>query len=419
MSSLGRHTWLASIFALSAVLPATAFASLRKEGTWPADKAVSIAFDGKPSDGLSKLANEAGWSLVVSKAVAVDEHEVHIDVQNQPADAVLEALFTEGNVVATRNGSLVTITPGGALPPSSSPNGAPRAAAPVPTSRGEDRSIVGDSVVIEKDEVVGTLTVTGGSVKIFGTVTGALVVFGGNAQVEDGGHVLGDATAIGGTLTIAKGGRVDGKTGVVGGVLTREDGAIVDGKKKKHGRHHDEPAALVNADDDDEPSSLATKAAAVGSSITKMALLYVMGCVLLALATRKMETLTGEIAARPMRNFALGIVSTMAALAGVVVLCVTIVGIPIAILGLLVGLFAVYSAITAVLTTAGAAVVGHKTKNSYLHLLAGTLGFLVLGAIPWIGGLTVLAVSMIATGSLVATRGAGAFAARRKLPGTF
>lgn len=415
MSALGRYAWIASIFTLSAVLPASAGASLRKEGTWPGDKPVSIAFDGRPSEGLSKLANEAGWSLVVSKAVAVDEQEVHIDVQNQPADAVLEALFTEGNVVATRNGSLVTITPG------TTPSPSAPLPAPAPTSRGEDRSIVGNSVVIAKDEVVRTLTVTGGSVKVFGTVTGSLVVFGGNAQVEDGGRVLGDATAIGGTLTIAKGGRVDGKTGVVGGVLTREDGAIVDGTKKRHGRHDGEAAAHENEsdDDDDEPSSLATKAAAVGSSITKMALLYVMGCVLLALATRKMETLNGEIAARPMRNFALGIVSAMAAVVGAVVLCVTIVGIPIAILGSLVGLFAVYAAITAVLTTAGAAVVGHKTKNSYLHLLAGTVGFLVLGAIPWIGGLAVLAVSMIAIGSLVATRGAGAFASRRKLPGTF
>ncbi|AKV03258.1 hypothetical protein AKJ09_09921 [Labilithrix luteola] len=413
MSSLRRFAWIASVFALSAVLPATAGAALRKDGTWPpdkTDKTVSLAFDGKPSDGLSKLASEAGWSLVVSKAVAVDEHEVHIDVQNQPADAVLEALFIEGNVVATRNGSLITITPATATP------SAAQAPAPVPSVRGEDRNVVGDSVVIEKDEVVRTLTVTGGSVRILGTVTGALVVFGGNARVEDGGHVVGDATAIGGTLTIAKGGRVDGKAGVVGGMLTREDGAIVDGTKKK-------AATVVKSDDEDDddeaPSTVATKAAAVGSSITKMALLFVMGCVLLALATRKMESLTGEIAARPMRNFALGIVGSIAATIGLCVLCVTIVGIPVAILGLLLGVFAVYAAITAVLTTAGAAIIGHKTKNSYLHLLAGTVGFLVIGAIPWIGGLATLAVTMIAMGALVSTRGAGAFASRRKLPGTF
>ena len=61
--------------------------------------------------GLKKLAAEAGWSLVVSKGIELNEHDVKIDVDGQPADAVLEALFAESDVVARRNGSLITVTP--------------------------------------------------------------------------------------------------------------------------------------------------------------------------------------------------------------------------------------------------------------------------------------------------------------------
>ena len=42
-----------------------------------------------------------------------------------------------------------------------------------------------------KDEIVHTVTVTGGSAKIYGTVTGDLVVAGGSARVESGGRVVG------------------------------------------------------------------------------------------------------------------------------------------------------------------------------------------------------------------------------------
>ena len=198
---------------------------MRREGAWPAsDKKVSFDFDGKPSEGLKKLATEAGWSLVVSKGIEVSEHDVKIDVEDQPADAVLEALFAESDVVARRSGTLITITPahGGAPGASASaadavptPPAAPSAAAaapsvpsvpPVPTVRGEDRNVLGNSLVVEKGEIVHTVTVTGGSAKIYGTVTGDLVVAGGSARIENGGSVVGNATVFGGSLKVESGG---------------------------------------------------------------------------------------------------------------------------------------------------------------------------------------------------------------------
>ena len=76
-------------------------------------------------------------------------------------------------------------------------------------------------------------------------------------------------------------------------------------------------------------------------------------------------------------------------------------------LGLLVAIVAVYGAVASVLTTFGAAVAGHRTQNPYVHLLIGCGAFLVASALPWIGGIVTAVVTLIAIGSLVATRGAG------------
>lgn len=430
-----KYLRITAAVALLLALPVSAGANVRKEGTWPAsDKKIDLEFDGKPSEGLSKLAEEAGWSIVVSKDIKIDEHEVKINVDDQPADAVLEALFIDSDVVARRNGKLITVTlahgpaPLPDVVPPPPPPTPPPSAPPVPTVRGEDRNVLGASLVLGKDEVVHTLTVTGGSAKILGTVTGDLVVAGGSAKIEGGGRVVGNATVFGGSLKVERGGRVDGDVGIVGGALKREEGSIVGGKVVDSSEQHGQVKVTRSSDGNVEAeveegikqasgrSRLNEAAHEFGQAVTNMSLLFVLGCVLLALATRKMDMLRVEIAARPMRSFATGIVGSLAALVALVALCITVVGIPFAALALLVGVFSVYSAICAVLMTFGAAVAGHRTKNPYVHLLIGCVAFLFVGSIPFVGGLATLALTMIAIGTLVSTRLAGVAVRRPAKP---
>jgi hypothetical protein len=121
-----------------------------------------------------------------------------------------------------------------------------------------------------------------------------------------------------------------------------------------------------------------------------------------------------------MRSFALGLIGSVvggiAAIVAIVILCITVVGIPIAVLGILTAVFAVYGAIAAVLTTIGAAVIGHKTKNEYLHLLFGCGAFLLVSSLPFVGGLATFAVTMIAIGTLLSTKAAGFLDKKRAVP---
>ena len=434
MKQLHRLTRIMAAAALLVALPLSAGATLRKEGSWPAsDKKVSLEFEGKPSEGLSKLAEEAGWSLVVSKGIELDAHDVKIDVDDQPADAVLEALFVDSDVVARRSGTLITVSPNhGAspdvapAPPSEAAGAAP--VPPIPTVRGEDRNAFGSSVTVAKGEVVHTLTVTGGSAKIYGTVTGDLIVAGGSAKIEDGGRVVGNATVFGGSLKVERGARVDGDVGIVGGVLKREDGSIVGGKVVDSSKGHGGSIRVSRSDGETETSvsegkkkqpgrtRLSEAVHDFGQSITNISLLFVLGCVLLALATRKMDTLRAEIASRPMRSFAMGFVGTLGALVGLTALCITVVGIPFALFAALVGVFSVYAAICSVLVTFGAAVAGQRTKNPYIHLLIGCVAFLLVGIIPFVGGFVTFVITMIAIGTLVSTRLAGVVPQRAARP---
>jgi hypothetical protein len=406
---------------LAMLIPLTAAASLKKEGVWPTtDKTISLEFDGKPSDGLKELAKAAGWSLVVRDGATIDGKDVHVDVDDQPADVVLDALFSGGqDVVADRNGSLVTLRPSTGTP---SNTAAPLAA---PAVRGEDRNVFGGTLVVAKGETVHTVTVAGGSLRVEGTVTGDLVVAGGSATVVSGAHVFGNASALGGSLKIENDARVDGDVGVVGGSLTREEGAIIGGKvvdedhpgDVKVNVHGSEVATSVVKSDEPRRSRFSTAAHTVGESMTKMALLFVFGCVLLSLLTNRMEKVQAAIASRPMHSFATGVVTSIVGGIGSVVLlvalCVSIIGIPVAIAAVLLGVFTLYAGIASVLTTIGAALVAHRSNNPYVHLLVGCTLFLALSLVPWVGGIVTFAVVMVAVGVLVTTRGGAKLATAR------
>lgn len=423
---LGRLLTFAAIGLLAFALPVSAGATVKREGAWPAtEKRVDLEVDGPPSEALKSLAREAGWSLVLQDGAAIDRagSDVHVAVDGQPADAVLEALFVGRDVVAHRAGPLVTISaasiagqaqpppvPVAAAPvvPITAPTVASPSPSPFPTARGEDREVVGTNLVIRDGEIVHNVTVTGGSAVVKGTVTGDLVVTGGSATVRKGAHVVGDATVLGGKLRVENGARVDGAVHVTGGSIERDDGPS----------SSREPSA---ADEHDarRPSRLAAAASAVGKALTRASLLFVLGCVLMALLTSRMERLRVEVAARPMRSFALGLVGTIAGSVALAVLfavlCITIIGIPVA-LALGLGLvLALYGSVTSVLTTFGAAIIGHRTDNPYLHLLLGCGAFLVATCIPWIGGAVSFVVMMVALGALLATRGAGFFEKKKLL----
>lgn len=418
------------LLALAAV---PAHADMRREGEWPDDASerVSLAVDGTRSEALRRLADAAGWSIVGS---ALKDEPVNVHVTDQPAGKVLALLLGDGNYLVKRDDKLLAISsaPSPKEPAAPAPLALPAPPnftntlpAPPPTAagkrdrgRGKDRTIMGGRTVVAKDEVVADVTVFGGAVEIYGTVSGDASVFGGALTVHPGGHVQGDVTLLGGTVHLADGSRVDGDVSTAGGRIERAAGAVVGGEVTDAGPggahvddhdedgDHEEHSGKAKAD---ESFSISRAASDVGSGIARTALLFAFGCVLISLAGGRMELMQSELALRPMRAFALGVVGLVAGAFALVALCVTIIGIPLAIIAALLGVLGVYAGMCAAFTTVGAALLHERTPSPYAHLGLGCAVYLLTSSLPFVGWFATAVAVLVGLGLLVETRGAGIF----------
>jgi uncharacterized membrane protein YqjE len=203
--------------------------------------------------------------------------------------------------------------------------------------------------------------------------------------------------------------------------VERAAGAVIGGEVSDAGpgghRDHDK----ADEDDDSDESkqtrgfSISHTASSVGAALARTALLFAFGCVLLSLAGGRMELMQHELAERPMRAFALGVVSLLGGAFALVALCVTIIGIPLAIVAVLVGVLGVYAGMCAAFTALGAALLQARTPSPYVHLGLGCALYLLTSSLPFIGWLTTAAAVLFGLGLLVETRGAGIFM-RHELP---
>jgi hypothetical protein len=142
-------------------------------------------------------------------------------------------------------------------------------------------------------------------------------------------------------------------------------------------------------------------------SVTAVAALWVFGAVLHALAGARMRSLAVELVERPMRSFALGVVGLIGAASTLILLCVTIIGIPFAVIGVLAAVVLGYAGVCAALTALGAMLVNHRSASPYVHLAAGCGLYLVASSVPWIGDYVTLTLALLGIGLIVGTRAAG------------
>jgi hypothetical protein len=211
---------------------------------------------------------------------------------------------------------------------------------------------------------------------------------------------------MGGSITVDDSGRIDGDVDAIGGTLNRAKGAEIHGDVKVDQRRRGQS-------DGQGPSTVSRLAEEAGNAITLTALLFVFGAILISFTSERMEKLRAELAARPMRSIAAGIVAVVTAVAVFVALCVTIVGIPFALIGLFMAFVAVAAGLSSALETLGGALLAHRTRNPYAHLALGCALFLVLGAIPFVGSFVKGAAVLAGIGTVALTRGAGLFSKNR------
>ena len=108
-SRSGKRVALALLVTLALGLgSSSALAAVRRVGEWPSgDEKVSLSLESvSRADAIKRLADEAGWSVVVQ---ASEGEPVELHVKHQPAVKVLELLLDDGRYVAKRTGTLIAI----------------------------------------------------------------------------------------------------------------------------------------------------------------------------------------------------------------------------------------------------------------------------------------------------------------------
>jgi hypothetical protein len=197
----------------------------------------------------------------------------------------------------------------------------PAAPAPATVERSEIRrgDIVrfGDAVTVQTNE----------------RVEGDVVVFGDSADID--GEVTGDVTVFGDRLRLGPNAVVRGDVNAIGGNLDREDGAQVEGEVNEVGRGRGRIRGDVNF-----PGmffdSMWSRLWGFGATILRLTVLVLVGLIIVAFGRNAVERIGGRIAATPVRSGLIGLAAEVLFLPvtvlTVVVLAISIVGIPLLVL---------------------------------------------------------------------------------------
>ncbi|MBN9685150.1 MULTISPECIES: polymer-forming cytoskeletal protein [unclassified Corallococcus] len=274
----------------------------------------------------------------------------------------------------------------------------------------------GQNLEVKEGESVESAVVYGGNLIVKGTVEDDAVAFGGNLEVQ--GLVEGDVHAFGGNVILGPNARVEGDVSAFGGQVQKADGALVEGSLEsfggaglgrmvageikrgmQEGQNHD---ASADADDDDDRGR---DGGGLASFILQFALLFGLGFLGQMFFPARMKELGDEIRANPARNFWVGLVGMAALIPLTIVLCVTLIGIPVAfalLVASMLGTALGYAAIASEVGTRLPVMRGRKTQAVVLALGLGLI--LLVSHIPVLGVFLNLILTPLAFGAVIRTR---------------
>lgn len=265
-----------------------------------------------------------------------------------------------------------------------------------PRVRRGGQTVFGSHVRVAADEIADDIVVFGGSADIDGEVRGNVVVLGGNLRID--GRVTGEATVIGGPMFLGPEAEVGGNAVAVGARVHREPGARIGGQI-------DQVTGVfgpwwIGWDDWTwrpgwSPWWGLTELVV---ALTSWILLGLLMAVVVALGRDRVERIAARSAREPVKAGVVGVLVTILTLPvfGIlmVLLCLTIIGIPIAVaLALASPFLAILWVIFALMGFTGVAlVVGRWIARRFERSVespyaAVFLGLLALAALCLVGDL--------------------------------
>ncbi|MFC4356785.1 polymer-forming cytoskeletal protein [Halobium salinum] len=275
-----------------------------------------------------------------------------------------------------------------------------------------DLSAVGGTVVVAPTGVVtGSLEAVGGAVTLEGTVEGDAGAFGGSVVVREGARVGGDLEAAAGAVELH--GAVDGDARIGAEEVTLGPSAVVGGSVEYDAETFvRDPAATVGGAVTQTDDLAFTTGPWVGvddtllpawvGTVYGLVVNLLLGAVLLLAVPGFSRHVVDLGTGQALRSGGFGLLTVVAVPVALLALVFTVVGIPLSLAGLVVFLLALW-----VGNVYGALAVGTwlvdraGRRGRWLALAVGVVLVALVGALPYVGGVTTAVVSLLGLGALV------------------
>jgi hypothetical protein len=231
---------------------------------------------------------------------------------------------------------------------------------------------------------------------------------GGNATVHEGGVVHGDVVTMGGNLEVLEGGTVHGQMVTMGGNLKVREGANADNARVRMdgGFDLDNLSHLGLHRDESSDAHIGRWFKNALASAARSGLLFLFGLVLLMAAPERLLTIRSTMLKSPIRSGATGLLGLVATVVLTVVLAITIIGIPGAILVAVGAFLATVAGLTAAAWIIGGVLPISALKDRpILQLGVGVAILFLASLVPVAGGLFMVMACAIGAGAVLLTRG--------------
>ena len=381
------------------------------EGAWPAqDPLVEVDVVAQPLPiALEAAARSTGLGL----AYGLDSRAVvTLHAHGVPLRQVLDAMLAGTPATVQHTGNMLVIrTPHAppvrnepvvrAMPVAEPMRPVGQARAFGPTGALHDIVTFGENAYIRPESEVRDVVTMGGDARVDGSAFGNVITMGGNAEIR--GIVIGDVVTMGGDLRIAPGGAVRGQIQTMGGRVIEET------QDARSAPMVMQTAAFAvsseSMHDDESEGGFFAWIIDFASAATNYALLFLGALLLAFFAPDRFGRMQQAVRKAPLRSVASGAVGLIATPLLMLVLIITLFGIPVA------GVLAVA---TVLASCAGLACVAHLIGEALpvpalqgrpvLRLAAGMGVLFIVTRVPFLGWLAFLLALAIGVGAVVLTR---------------
>ena len=235
--------------------------------------------------------------------------------------------------------------------------------------------------------------------------SGALIVGEATVEIPSGARVPGPIYVIGGELAVS--GEVAGDVIQLAGTVTVESGASIGDELR-----HVAGTLIVSADAEvGRRTSLALAGSGGGGTAGR----YLPGAILGLflgwvgfLLTRKrraaLDNVAAAVSGHPVATLTVGVLLTLTFISVFVFMSMTLVLLPVAIVGLFVGLATLgYGVIGCGHLIGNRLPIRHERVSTVAGVLLVVIGMQLVGSIPWVGDFIVVAVLLLGLGAVVVT----------------